>query len=86
MGEKMKAREVLEKMMNYEGIEFHKGYVGQVYASIGELDEAFSYFDKATDQKENDMLFIRWHLRDCNLVEDPRTKKLLKRIEAMMFS
>ena len=71
--------------MHYEGIEFHKGYVGQVYASIGELDEAFSYFDKATDQKENDMLFIRWHLRDL-LKEDPRTEKLLKRIEAMMFS
>ena len=80
-GDKLKAREVLEKMITYEGIEFHKGYVGQVYASIGELDEAFSYFDKATDQKENDMLFIRWHLRDFKLLkEDPRTEKLLKRI------
>ena len=80
MGDKLKAKEALEKMMDCEGLEFHNSYVGQVYAAIGELDEAFRYFDKAIEQKDSDLLFLRFKLRDTEFMKDPRTENLLKRI------
>ncbi|MGB5647681.1 MAG: tetratricopeptide repeat protein, partial [Muriicola sp.] len=81
LGEKSKAREIIEKMKKLERIETTGAvYLGQVYASMGELDKAFQYFDEAIDNRVGHMLFCKYFLRDMGLLEDPRTKRMLDRM------
>ena len=81
IGEISKAREIIEKMKKLEGIETTgANFLGQVHASIGELDTAFQYFDKAIENREGHMLYIKYFLRDFGLLEDPRTKAMLNKM------
>ena len=62
-------------------MEFHNSYVWTVYASMRELDEAFNYFDKAFEQKDSHLIWLKFNARDLKFLDDPRTKKLFKRLE-----
>jgi adenylate cyclase len=81
-GEKMKARAVIERMGKIEGAEIAgNNYFGSAYASIGELDTAFAYFDKAMDGHEGNMFYIKYLIREVpEFMEDPRAKTLFKRL------
>lgn len=81
-GEKMKAKAVIEKMKKIEGAEIAgNSYLGISHASIGELDTAFTYFDKAMDGHEGYMLWVKYFFRDVpEFMEDPRAKALFKRL------
>jgi adenylate cyclase len=82
MGEKVKAREVLEKMGNLISTK----WVGNldfsvVYMALGEFDNAFQYFEKAVEKHEGLVLFFKniiWHFPEFE--QDPRTKQLLRKI------
>ena len=53
MGEKVKAREVLEKMENLRSTQWVGNYeMGHVYMALGEFDNAFQYFEKALEKHE----------------------------------
>ncbi len=82
MGDKLKALDVIKKMENMEGIQrSSNNFIGDVYASIGELDRAFGYYEKAVDAREGQMLWKNiFMLGIPELQNDPRTKKLLDRI------
>jgi tetratricopeptide (TPR) repeat protein len=82
MGEKVKAREVLEKMINLTGTQWVGNCdIGVVYMALGEFDSAFEYFEKAIEKHEGIMLLIKYNIRYCpEFEQDPRTRELLQKI------
>ena len=82
MGEKVKAREVLEEMENLKSTQSVGNYeMGVVYMALGEFDNAFQYFNKAIEMHEGLMLYIKYTSRSFPEFErDPRTKLLLDKI------
>jgi serine/threonine-protein kinase len=82
MGEKVKAKEVIEKMINLAGTQWVGNCdIGVVYMAMGDFDHAIEYFEKAIEKHEGIMLLIKYNIRYCpELEHDPRTKKLLEKI------
>jgi adenylate cyclase len=82
MGEKMKAREIIEKMKKIEGADFvGNTLIGLVYGSIGEWDTAFQYFDKAIENRENRILWVKFDFRDVQMdMKDPRVLRLFEKM------
>ncbi len=82
-GDKSKALEVIRQLESMQGIQLAgNNFIGDVYASIGELDKAFLYYDKAVELKEPFMLWKKLNFQAYpELKKDPRTRKLLDRIE-----
>jgi serine/threonine-protein kinase len=82
IGEKEKAREVLEKMENLRSTQWVGNYdIGVVYMAMGEFDEAFQYFEKAIEKQEGLIVFLKYTIRSFPEFEkDPRTKQLLEKI------
>lgn len=82
MGEKWKAREVIEKMKSIEGAEIGGNcFVAEVFTSMGELDTAFQYYDKALDNREEALLWVKYFFQDNHaFLEDPRTQQLFKKM------
>ncbi|CAE7357576.1 cya3 [Symbiodinium microadriaticum] len=81
-GKTEKCLEVIERIKSIEGSELTaNSQIGLGYASIGEFDIAFDYFDKALNGNEGTMLFVKYHLRQMpEFGEDPRTKNLMARL------
>ena len=82
MGEKAKAREVLEKMENLRSTQWVGNFdMGVVYMALGEFDKAFQYFEKAIEKHEGLMLYFKYAIRNFpEFEQDPRTKQLLEKI------
>jgi serine/threonine-protein kinase len=82
MGDKEKAREVLEKMVTLVYTQWVGNCdIGVVYMALGDFDNAFIYFDRAIEKHEGIMLLIRYNIRYCpELEQDPRTRQLLDKI------
>ena len=82
MGEKAKARAVIEKMENLVSTQgVGNCDFGAVYMAIGEYDEAFQYFEKAIEKHEGRMLFWKYEiLHFPEFEKDPRTKQLFEKI------
>jgi len=77
MGDKLKAQEVIKQLESMPA----NGYIGDVYASIGELDNAFLFYNKAVEMHEGNMLWKKYSLLNIpEFQNDPRTRSLLKRI------
>ena len=79
----MKALEIIEIMKKIEGADIAGNtYLGFLNGSIGEWDTAFVYFDKAVENQEHLVNWIKSVLiRDFNLdMKDPRVVRLLKKI------
>jgi len=80
-GQKWKAVEVLEKMKNIEGAKTgNDNYFGRVYVAIGEIDTAFEYFDKAIENHEGALIFLKYNIPSSEFKKDPRTKELFEKI------
>jgi hypothetical protein len=82
IGQKLKAKEVLEKMKNIEGSKTGSDNdFGKVYVAIGEIDTAFEYFDKAIENHEGRSIFLKYNIQpSAEFKKDPRTKKLFEKI------
>lgn len=67
-----------------EGIEkVGNNFIADVYGSLGELDSAFFYYDKAVVNHEGQMIWKKFE--EPIFVEDPRTKKLIEKIGIPTF-
>ena len=83
-GEKSKARDVIKKMKGFDGAGLAGNHsIGDVYASIGEWDNAFDYYNRSVDIREG--AFILWIKRGLQtwypeMVNDPKAIALYKRI------
>jgi serine/threonine-protein kinase len=82
LGEKIRTREVLEKIEKL--VSTHRAGnldLGVVYMALGEFDTAFQYFEKVIEKHEGFMVFLKYYIRYFpEFEQDPRTKKLLDRI------
>lgn len=81
-GQKLEAMEVLEKMKDIEGSKTGSDNdFGKVYLAIGEIDTAFEYFDKAIENHEGRLIFLKYNIQPSpEFKKDPRTKKLFEKI------
>jgi serine/threonine-protein kinase len=60
-----KAKEILVKMEDINKVQPVSNYdFGIVYASLGESQQAFKYFEKAIEKHEPPMLFFKYTYRD----------------------
>jgi len=82
IGEKVKAREVLEKMGNLRSTQWGGNYeMGFVYMALEEFDNAYQYFDKAIENHEGLMLYFKYNIRSFPEFEkDRRTNLILEKI------
>ncbi len=82
IGQKMKAEVVIEQMKGMEGAQIGgNNFLGMAYASIGELDTAFAYFEKAMEGREGNMLWLKMSLRhNEEFLKDPRALRLFERL------
>lgn len=82
IGERMKATAILERMKGIDRVQnAGSNFLGMVHASIGELDTAFTYFEKAMDGREPNMLWLKVSLRhNEDFMKDPRAKRLFERM------
>ena len=82
IGEKERARDVLEKMVILRSTHSMGNFeIGFVYAALGETDTAFSYFEKAVSNHEGNVLFFKYNIKyHTQLEHDQRTKKLMQKI------
>jgi serine/threonine-protein kinase len=82
MGEKIRVREVLEKIEKL--VSTHRAGnldLGVVYITLGEFDTAFQYFEKVIEKHEGFMVFLKYYIRYFpEFEQDPRTKQLLEKI------
>jgi len=56
------------------------GGISQVYSARGELDEAFSWLDRAYSQNDVDLPFVRCYLSWAPVRQDPRFRAFLKKM------
>jgi TolB-like protein/Flp pilus assembly protein TadD len=54
--------------------------LARIYAFRGELDSAFAWLDRAYEERESDMYFVKGDPLLDNLVPDPRYKALLRKM------
>ena len=82
IGEKVKANAVIDKMKGIEGVQGSgSNFLGMAHVAIGELDTAFAYFEKAMDDHEGNMLWIKINLRHNEaFMKDPRAHRLFERL------
>jgi serine/threonine-protein kinase len=82
LGEKIKAKAIIEKMEEIEGIQIAgNNFLGMAHASIGELDTAFTYFEKAMDGREGNMIWVKISLRhNVEFMKDPRARRLFEQL------
>lgn len=85
-GNENKANETLNEMKDLLQKQPVSNYdFGIIYASIGDLDQAFVYFEKAIDLHEPSMLFFEFIVRDWLVLvkDDPRLVSIKKRISPL---
>ena len=69
-------------MKQNEGADFVvNSSIGVVYGFIGESDTAFQYFDKAIENRETNMLWVKFNLRGMQMdMNDPRVLRLFEKM------
>jgi len=80
-GEKEKSLELLSELNERQ----EKGYVssfwmGTVYHFLGDLEQAFEWFERAFDEQDGNLIYITAPPPFRSLWPDPRYKKLLKKM------
>jgi len=82
MGEKAKAREVIEKMENMKSTQWvGNADFGVAYMALGEFDAAYQYFERAIEMREGLMLYLNYPIRLFpEFKKDPRTRQLFEKM------
>jgi TolB-like protein len=78
MGRKTDSDAALAEMLNKEGR--HPYLIAQVYAFRGQSDEAFKWLDRAYEQKDPSLVFVKSQALFSRLESDPRYKAFLKKM------
>ena len=81
MGEKIKVREVLEKMKELTKDQSGYCFMAYTYMALGEFDNALNYFKKAIEKHEGPIVFAKYYIRYFpEFRRDSRTKILFEKI------
>ena len=81
-GERSKAEDIIDKLKQMEGIESAgQNFIGRVYASIGEWETAFQYFERALENREGMILWLKSQTSEYpGFLENPKAQEFFKRI------
>jgi TolB-like protein/Tfp pilus assembly protein PilF len=80
-GRQEKARGFLNRMLDLREKRYVDAYmIGEVYAGLGEKDQAFEWLNKAYEERSGQMISIKIDPWIKNLRSDPRYKELLKKV------
>ena len=77
-GETMEARAILGELAEMGGASPYE--LGAVYASLGEINEAFGLLEEAYRQRTPEMMYLGFDWRLLPLHSDPRFGELLRRV------
>ncbi len=80
-GRQEKARNVLNRMLDLRTKRYVDAYlIGEVYAGLGEKDQAFEWLNKAYEERTGQVIWIKVDPWIKNLRSDPRYTELLKKV------
>ncbi len=80
-GEIDKAHALLQKLILMSEKEYIEPFwIAQVYGILGELDEAFKWYEKAFEQRSTIMPYFKVYCNINKVRQDPRFKVMIKRI------
>jgi TolB-like protein/Tfp pilus assembly protein PilF len=80
-GRQEKARNFLSRMLDLRAKRYVDAYlIGEIYAGLGEKENAFEWLNKAYEEHAGQMIFIKIDPWIKNLRADPRYKALLKKV------
>lgn len=78
-GQESAAQEVLEELKESAELRFGSSFaLAQTYAALGELDDAFQWLQKACDERDSMVIWIKVHSNFDNLRSDPRFDVILQ--------
>lgn len=85
LGENTKAREVLEKMEALGSTQSVGNFdAAVIYAGLREFNKTFQLLEKALEEREGFMLYLKYFLPNYpELEKDPRSKELAQKIVAL---
>jgi len=79
-GRKAEARAVLERLLRSDRYNLPTG-VGHVYLGLGEFDAALEWFDRAVEERDQNMMLILSGRHFDPIREDPRFAALLRKMK-----
>ena len=85
-GDTLKAKEIINQIKAFDNGSDFMGNVdlGYVYASIEDFDNAFYHFNKAVENRDGLVLWVKYFLNnDSKFYEDPRYSELLNKMNVI---
>jgi TolB-like protein/class 3 adenylate cyclase len=82
-GKKQQAKEIIRKMKEYDVVEDSGNtFLANVYASLGEFDTAYQYYDRAIENREGQVIWTRYYIIRYlpEIMEDPRTYAMFEKM------
>jgi TolB-like protein/DNA-binding winged helix-turn-helix (wHTH) protein/Tfp pilus assembly protein PilF len=79
-GNRAKAYEIIERLKRAEQGYLHVYEIAFIYAGLGQKDQAFEWLDKAYQQRDRGLLFLKTDHCLGPLRSDPRFQDLLRRL------
>ena len=82
-GRRKEATEMLAQLVELRKHEYVSDFaIGQIYAALGDTDQAFAWFNKAIDERESVVVYFKAMKRTISkkVLDDPRYGLLLQRV------
>jgi len=81
MGEKEKAKRIIEKCVSYDEKEYYAAHaIARMYMLLGDFDKTFEWLEKSYDRRESYLLYINSFWTWEPIRSDPRYTALLKKM------
>jgi serine/threonine-protein kinase len=81
IGRKDEARIVLEKLLKLSKERFvPSSHIAMLYNGLGEREETFAWLDRAIEQRDPKLTFLKVEPKWNNLRGDPRFQEIMKRV------
>ena len=80
-GNRNEARRILAKLrtLHERGL-VPSGSIGILYGALGELNEAFAWLEKAYEERDPQLTYLKAGRRFEPLRQDPRFRELMRRV------
>ena len=81
-GKEDKAKGILDELLELEKQRYvQPSYIASIYGYLGEMDKAFEWLEKAYEERDQQMIYLKaWEIYDP-LRSDPRFKAMLKKMK-----
>ena len=79
-GRREEARRILEELKNEPKRDYRSSRVAKIYVALGERDEALAWLDRAYENRDFDVIFLKVDPTLDPLRDDPRFQDLMRRV------